>query len=279
MATGYVSIHRELHDHWVWKDKPFSKGQAWIDLIMLANHTDSKFLLGNQLVEAKRGEIITSELKLMDRWGWSKTKVRAFLKLLESESMLIKNSDEKKTALTICNYCDWQDSKTAKEPQKDREETAKEPQKDTINNVNNSNNSNNENNDLEIPLSTRDRIDYAAITDLYHLLCPSLPRIEKMTDARKKAIKSAEKNYGHEIFESLFLRAEQSDFLTGRSGLWSCGFDWILKPANLVKIIEGNYDNKLSASVHQKTAQSKSKFDESIDVMQEWLKKREALNE
>ena len=40
-------------------------------------------------------------------------------------------------------------------------------------------------------------------------------------------------------------KAEASDFLTGRNGGWGgCGFDWILKPANLSKILEGNYDNR-----------------------------------
>jgi hypothetical protein len=44
MGKGYVSIHREIFDHWVWKEKPFSRGQAWIDLIMMANHCDAKIM-------------------------------------------------------------------------------------------------------------------------------------------------------------------------------------------------------------------------------------------
>ena len=66
---GWVSIHRSLQSHWLWVDKPFSKGQAWIDILLLANHQDNKFLLGNELVEVKQGNFITSEVKLMDRWG------------------------------------------------------------------------------------------------------------------------------------------------------------------------------------------------------------------
>jgi predicted ATPase with chaperone activity len=54
--------------------------------------------------------------------------------------MIVRKTDSKKTALTICNYCDWQDSKTAKEQVKDSRKTAERQQKDTINNVNNSNN-------------------------------------------------------------------------------------------------------------------------------------------
>ncbi|MNP53901.1 hypothetical protein D3C76_1484160 [compost metagenome] len=38
---------------------------------------------------------------------------------------------------------------------------------------------------------------------------------------------------------------EASDFLTGRDGKWgNCGFDWIIKESNYIKILEGNYANK-----------------------------------
>ena len=139
MGKGYVSIHREINTHWVWNDKPFSKGQAWIDLILLANHSPGKILMGNTLVNVERGQVITSEVKLMTRWGWSKSKVRAFLLLLENDKMIDKKTDSKKTDLTICNYCDWQDTQTKKEPEKNQEKTAKEPGKDTINKDNNLN--------------------------------------------------------------------------------------------------------------------------------------------
>jgi len=140
VSKGYVSIHRELFDHWVWKDKPFSRGQAWIDLILMANHCDSKIMFDGRFVEVGRGDIITSSVKLSERWGWSRNKVSLFLKNLESDQMVITKTDSKKTALTICNYSDWQDSQTAKEQQKDSRKTAEGQQKDTINNVNNSNN-------------------------------------------------------------------------------------------------------------------------------------------
>ena len=74
---GWVKLHRKIQDHWLWQDKPFDKRSAWIDMLLMANHDDNKFLLGNVLVEVQRGSFITSELKLMERWGWSKTKVRS----------------------------------------------------------------------------------------------------------------------------------------------------------------------------------------------------------
>ena len=95
---GWIKAHRNLQQHYLWQDKPFSKGQAWIDLILLANHKDNKFILGNEAIEVERGSFVTSEIKLMDRWGWSKSKVRDFLKLLQNDSMLIKKTERKKTS-------------------------------------------------------------------------------------------------------------------------------------------------------------------------------------
>lgn len=140
MKQGWVSVYRQIQDHWIWQDKPFSKGQAWIDLMLLANHEDNRFLLGNELVDVKSGSFITSEVKLAERWGWSKTKVRSFLSLLQDDSMIVKKTDRKKTTITIENYKVYQNPETRNKPQKNHKKTDKKPQKDTNNNENNENN-------------------------------------------------------------------------------------------------------------------------------------------
>jgi hypothetical protein len=135
---GWISLHRKIQDHPFFQEKrTFSKFEAWVDLMLLANHKDNKFMLGNEMVEVEKGGLITSEIKLMNRWGWSKTKVRAFLKLLEDDEMIVKKSDSKKTAINLCKYSDYQNLQTAEKPEKNRKETAERPQKDTNNNVNN----------------------------------------------------------------------------------------------------------------------------------------------
>lgn len=142
MAQGWISIHRQLQSHWLWEDKPFSRGQAWIDLLLLANHADNKFLFGNELIEVKAGSFITSERKLGERWGWSRKKVDNFLKLLEKDNMIVLEKNHQRTAINIVNYSDFQDCDIKKEPPKNHKKTTKEPQKNTNNNDNNDNNEN-----------------------------------------------------------------------------------------------------------------------------------------
>lgn len=132
---GWISLHRSIQDNWVWKDEPFSKGQAWIDILLMANHQDNKFLLGNELATVEAGSFITSEKKLMERWMWSNTKVRNFLKVLESDKMLVVKKDTKKTVIKVLNYAIYQDSK------KEESNTEVTP-KNTNNNDNNANNEN-----------------------------------------------------------------------------------------------------------------------------------------
>ena len=94
-------------------------------------------------------------------------------------------------------------------------------------------------------LPKRQRIPYQDIVSDYNRTCISLPKVGKLTNPRKTAIKGRCTEYDisdiHRVFES----AERSDFLSGRSGKWtSCGFDWLMKPSNFIKVLEGQYENK-----------------------------------
>ncbi|HGG0416556.1 TPA: DnaD domain-containing protein [Clostridium sporogenes] len=107
-GKGWISLYRSIQDHWLWQEKPFSKGQAWMDLLLSANHQDKKVLLGNELITVARGSFITSQKKLMERWGWGSEKTRTFLKLLDGDRMIKFRSDKKKTTITVINYENYQ---------------------------------------------------------------------------------------------------------------------------------------------------------------------------
>lgn len=141
MQRGFIKLHRKIKDHWLYEEKrKFSKFEAWIDLLMRANHKDTKVVLGNELIELKRGQFITSEFKLMEAWGWGKSKTRDFLKLLENDGMIVKKSDRKKTTITICNYSIYHDYEKENRPQTDYEQTMNRLSSDTEKNDKNDKN-------------------------------------------------------------------------------------------------------------------------------------------
>ena len=233
---GWVAIYRQIQDHWLWEDKPFSKAHAWIDMLLLANHDDNKFLLGNELVEVKCGSFISSIEKLKHRWGWSNTKVINFLKLLENDGMVIKKSDTKKTVITIVkygNYAVYEKTKTM--PQRCESDT-KTMREHTNNNDNNVNNDN----------------KYIYIKDIYNEICVSFPRLTVLSDRRKKAIKARLNTYSVEQIKEVFVKAEASDFLKGKNNRnWQANFDWLMNDTNMAKVLDGNYDNKKNASANK----------------------------
>ncbi|MDI9386875.1 MAG: hypothetical protein QM387_04735, partial [Spirochaetota bacterium] len=130
--SGWIKLHRQIQGHWLWlSEKPFDKRSAWIDILLMVNHEDKTVLLGNDLVEVKRGERLTSEPKLAERWGWSRTKVRNFLNLLEKDGMIEnKKEGRKRTRLKVLNYSIYQGSedseKTSKKQVKNNERTSRE---------------------------------------------------------------------------------------------------------------------------------------------------------
>ena len=113
---GWIKLYRDITDNWLWQDEPFSRGQAWIDLLLLANSKDEKFRHDNQIIEGKRGNVYRSITYLSERWKWSRKKTRTFLKLLESDGMVTTKSTTRGTTITIINYGFYQDKRTTKGP-------------------------------------------------------------------------------------------------------------------------------------------------------------------
>ncbi len=142
MAQGWISLNRELMNHWVW-DCEFSAGQAWVDLLLYANHSHAKIMIKGQLIELNRGQQARSELTLSKAWKWSRNKVRRFLKNLEKDGMIELKSGHLTTVITICNYDSFQSNDTAVDTAKGHHSIQlKDITRYTNNNVNNENNEN-----------------------------------------------------------------------------------------------------------------------------------------
>lgn len=96
-------------------------------------------------------------------------------------------------------------------------------------------------------LDKRESINYQAIVDLYNETCVSLPSVHSLSDARKKSIKARLSTYSVDDFSTLFKKAEASSFLKGKNNRnWQANFDWLIKDGNMAKVLDGNYDDKVS---------------------------------
>ena len=95
-------------DHPLYLSEPFTRMQAWIDLILLANHKDNYFYVRGNRIDVKRGQIGVSSRNLGIRWQWSRGKVDRYLKELEKDCQIEPQKNNLTTILSIVNYDDYQ---------------------------------------------------------------------------------------------------------------------------------------------------------------------------
>lgn len=256
---GWIKVHRSICDHWLWQDKPFAKGQAFEDILYHSSHANNKVLIDGKLIDIKRGEEITSIRKLSNRWGWSNTKVKNFLELLEKEKMIsLEKSDSQKTVIKVLNYAKYQecntydsDSEATIERQpSDSEATIKHTNKNVknVNNEKNVKNSTTISNEIVCQTETV-RLDVQPIIEAWNALSngSAIKPISKLTPASKRyqSLVARIKEYSVDDVLKAIENVSQSKFLKGDNNQsWIITFDWLVRPNNFPKVLEGNYSKR-----------------------------------
>lgn len=141
---GWICLYRKIMECKIWEsNEKFDKRSAWISLLLKANHKDTTVLIGNSVMEIKKGSFITSEVKLAEEWKWNRKTVRAFLKMLENDKMIVKKSTTKYTIISIVNWDMYQIQEHQDTQQSIQQSTQQSNIKmDTDNNINNNINNN-----------------------------------------------------------------------------------------------------------------------------------------
>ena len=81
----------------------------------------------------------------------------------------------------------------------------------------------------------------------------ALPSIRSMTNSRKGSINARVKEFDEETVLKVIDMVSKSDFLLGKQGDWNnCNFDWVFKPSNFAKILEGNYNKTTTVKEEKK---------------------------
>ena len=77
---GWISLHRKILDNPILsRGRTYSRFEAFIYMLLRANHKENKVVIGNQMVLVKRGSFITSQKKLQIVFNWGSSKLKAFL--------------------------------------------------------------------------------------------------------------------------------------------------------------------------------------------------------
>lgn len=106
---GWIRLYRQIQDSAIWKvsDK-FNRRDAWIDLLLMANHEDRTIVIDGKPKVIHAGQRWTSSAILAERWRWSRNKVLRYLRLLKELGMVTTNGTTSGTLITIVKYEDFQ---------------------------------------------------------------------------------------------------------------------------------------------------------------------------
>jgi hypothetical protein len=105
MRGGYLKLYRGIRELDIWKKRPFSEGQALIDLALRASYKTELVYVHRSFEKSHQGEVITSVVELAKDWGWSRGRVRNFVEKISHQAMIRYNSQAKRfTRITIGNF-------------------------------------------------------------------------------------------------------------------------------------------------------------------------------
>lgn len=259
--------------HWIWKTSGVkTKFEAFIYLLLSAKFKDDKEPFGRDLIMLKRGQVLTSQEKLSIEWRWNRSAVRAFIDMLQKDSMITSNTTNKYTVITICNYDSYNIISPTKGPQTNIKRTSNEHQMNTDNNVNKDNNGKNntymgvgqKNGELkksytelaatfegqeekQIFVSLKQFIETHRpyfpdpYIDAWNIIAAKygLPIVKTSTYDRQQKIKTRSQEAGFDFFRILESIRKNKNYQGDNSSGWKVDFNYIIaSEKNYISIIE-----------------------------------------
>lgn len=92
-----------------------------------------------------------------------------------------------------------------------------------------------------------DSVDWNAFLNFFNVTMANkaIKPITIISKARKESVRARMREYGKKALFEVIQKAAASDFLNGKSQRgFLATFDWLFKPTNFPKVLEGNYDNR-----------------------------------
>lgn len=242
MTKGWVSIHRQISDNDLWLSEKFTRGQAWVDMILLANHKDGFVRVRGNKVDLKRGQLGWSKERLAERWQWSRKKVSSFLNELEKEQQIAQQKSLILSVVTIVNYDKFQENDAT-------EVTTKEQQSAQQKNTNNKDN--NKNNIPPIVPQGTEWVE-GSLNEFYQYTPPEQFKEICIAAAEKKKVPTERAKREFEKFQTFWLDPSLSKAKAKKID-WKRAFqNWIGK----IKFEPIKNNMEIAAEIHQNVMQN-----------------------
>ena len=248
-TAGYITLPLAVLDGWVGQNAQYLKW--WTQLRREASWTDKTVWYNRQQVYLQARQVIVTVNSLVKQWQVSKPTVIHFLQRLESEKLIERQTDTRKTIITITSL-GWADSEVKQEvtPAVKVEhdvdhQTYRQPLPPIINNK-----------EINIIASggarTREEVanhDFDEIISFFNeqMKGKGIQQVAIITSERRQAFERLMSQTGvnKDSVKQAIKNAAESDFLNGKGPKgWIASFDWMMMPQNFQKVLENNYRNK-----------------------------------
>lgn len=103
---------------------------------------------------------------------------------------------------------------------------------------------------LDNNMSSSPKIDLRKLLAFFNSIMAGkgIPQIKSISNKRKAAVLARFRQYGKQAIMDAIIKASESDFLNGATEqAFVASFDWIFKPNNFAKVLEGNYSNRTAS--------------------------------
>lgn len=276
---GHIRLLRSFKD-WRYYSDP-ATCHLFLHLLLSANYTSSTYCD----VTVERGQLLTTQERLCAETGLSRQQVRTALHKLSVAHELTTSSDKVRakckrgsTLVTLLHYDSYMNDQPSNNqlvvnnqptsyPQvtKGKEEIPPIPPKEEsikTRKQEKKNISKPTSDEVGMSVSQTDSAD-ATTVQLVDFFNSELDKCKsalkpvqggRLSTRGKRYInlQARVNEFGVDAVKGVFSKAAQSDFLNGKNRRnWMATFDWLLKPTNFQKVLDGNYDNNPGHNVEQ----------------------------
>ena len=249
-TAGYITLPLAVLDGWVGQNAQYLKW--WTQLRREASWTDKTVWYNRQQVYLQARQVIVTVNSLVKQWQVSKPTVIHFLQRLEHEKLIERQTDSRKTIITITPL-GWADSEVKQEVapvvKVDHDvdhQSYRQPLPPIINN---------KEKNIIASGGARTREEEVANHDFDEIISffneqmkgKGIQQVAIITSERRQAFERLMSQTGvnKECVKQAIKNASESDFLNGKGPKgWVASFDWMMIPQNFQKVLENNYRNK-----------------------------------
>ena len=103
---GWIKLHRKVQQSAIWTDS--CAVHLWVHLLLKANHEDNEVFMNSNIIEVKRGQLLTGRKKLSAETGINESKIQRLLKTFEKCHMIEQRTNNANRLISILNYDSYQ---------------------------------------------------------------------------------------------------------------------------------------------------------------------------